>query len=211
MTLKPIYIAAAALLCACLAATVTTTRAQDADFAERLRTTSAATRSIECDFTLTRTMSIMASDVISEGRFYYLHDAGISLEFTQPAGDLITMGRERFRIVSVGRASTVKVESNPMLRQLQRMLTACMTGDVDMLRQGAELAFADEGATFVVTITPTDRRARGMVRLITLTFEKQNMSLTTLRMEEASGDVSQYRFFDKRFNGEIDPSRFDVR
>ncbi len=199
----------AALLCAPLA--TTTLHAQEADFAARLRTTSASTRSIECDFTLTRTMSIMAGDVVSEGRFHYLRDAGISLDFTRPEGDRITMGRERFQIVASGRTTVVKVESNPMLRQLQRMLTACMTGDVEMLRQGATLAFADEGATFVVTITPTDRRTRGMVRLITLTFEKQNMSLTTLRMEEASGDVSQYRFFNKRFNGDIDPSRFDIR
>ena len=209
MTLKSLYLAAT--LCACLAASTASLSAQEADFAERLRTTSAATRSIECDFTLTRTMSIMASDVVSEGRFYYLRDAGISLEFTQPAGDRITMGRERFQIVSSGRTSVVRVDSNPMLRQLQRMLTACMTGDVEMLREGSQLAFTDEGVTFVVTITPTDRRARGMVRLITLTFEKQNMSLTTLRMEEASGDVSQYRFFNKRFNGDIDPSRFDIR
>ncbi len=210
MKLKPAYLAATLLLAAAAIQAIPA-RAQEADFAERLKTTSAATRSIECDFTLTRTMSIMASEVTSEGRFYYLREAGISLEFTRPAGDLITMGRERFRIVSAGRATTVKVESNPMLRQLQRMLTACMTGDVEMLRAGAELTFADGGDTFTVTITPTDRRARGMVRLVTLIFEKRNMSLTTLRMEESSGDVSQYRFFDKRFNGEIDPSRFDIR
>lgn len=207
MTQKPIYIAA--VLCACLGAT--TVRAQEADFTERLKTTSAATRSIECYFTLTRTMSIMASDVVSEGRFYYLREAGISLDFTRPEGDEITMGRERFRIASSGKTSVVKVDSNPMLRQLQRMLTACMTGDVEALKEGSELTFKDDGANFVVTITPSARRARSMVRLITLTFEKENMSLVTLRMEEVSGDVSQYRFFDKKFNGEVDPSRFDVR
>ncbi len=205
MTLKPIYLT----LCACLAAA--TLRGQEADFAERLRTVSAATRTIECDFTLTRTMSIMASDVVSEGRFSYLRGAGISLEFTRPAGDEITMGRERFRIVSSGKTSVVKVDSNPMLRQLQRMLMACMTGDVSMLEEGSELAFEDVGATFTVTVTPSDRRTRGMVKLITLTFEKENMSLTTLRMEETSGDVSRYEFYNKKFNGEIDPRRFDVQ
>ncbi len=209
MKIKTRYLAAA--LCANLTAIAATATAQEADFAERLKSTSAATRSIECDFTLTRTMSIMASDVVSEGRFYYLRDAGISLDFTRPAGDRITMGRERFLITTAGRTTVVKVDSNPMLRQLQRMLTACMTGDVELLRAGAQLTFTDQGTTFLVTITPTDRRARGMVRLITLTFDKQNMSLTTLTMEETTGDVSQYSFFNKRFNGEIDPSRFEVQ
>jgi outer membrane lipoprotein-sorting protein len=207
MTRKPVYLAAT--LCACLVAV--TTRAQEADFAERLKTVSASIQTIECDFTLTRTMSFMASDVVSEGRFYYMRGAGISLDFTKPMGDRITMGRERFRIVSAGKTSIVRLDSNPMLRQLQRMLTACMTGDVEMLKEGAQLVFTDEDTSFVVTITPTDRRAKNMVKLITLTFEKENMSLTALRMEEASGDVSQYRFFNKKFNGEMDPSRFEVR
>jgi outer membrane lipoprotein-sorting protein len=205
MTGKSIYLAAA-LLCV-----VATGQAQEADFAERLKTVSASIETIECDFTLTRTMSFMASDVVSEGQFHYLRGAGISLDFTKPAGDQITMGRERFRIVSSGKTSVVRLDSNPMLKQLQRMLTACMTGNVEMLREGSELAFGDEGTSFVVTITPTDRRAKNIVKLITLTFEKQNMSLITLRMEEASGDVSQYRFFNKKFNVEMDPSRFEVR
>jgi outer membrane lipoprotein-sorting protein len=207
MIKRSIYLLAA--FCACFAATKAV--AQDAGFAERLKTVSAATRTIECDFTLTRTMSFAAADVVSDGRFYYLREAGISLDFTKPAGDRITMGRERFRIVSAGKTSVVRLDSNPMLRQLQRMLTACMTGDVAMLGQGSKMTFEDGGANFVVTLTPSGGRAKSMLRLITLTFEKQNMSLTTLRMEEASGDVSQYRFFNKKFNGEIDPARFEVR
>jgi outer membrane lipoprotein-sorting protein len=86
-----------------------------------------------------------------------------------------------------------------------------MTGDVEMLRDGSELVFGDEGTNFIVTLTPSGRRAKGMIKLIALTFEKQNMSLVTLRMEEASGDISQYRFFNKKFNENIASSRFEVR
>ena len=204
MIRKAIYIALALLAAVAL-------KAQEADFAERLKTVSAATETIECGFSLIRTTSFAAADILSEGRFYYLREAGISLDFTKPAGDQITMGRERFRIVSSGKTSVVKVDSNPMLRQLQKMLTACMTGDIEALKEGSELTFKDNGADFIVTITPSDRRAGKMVKLITLTFEKQNMSLTTLRMEEASGDVSQYRFFNKKFNGKVDPARFEVK
>jgi outer membrane lipoprotein-sorting protein len=187
------------------------TATSEADFAERLRTVSAATGSIECDFTLTRTMSVMAGDVVSEGRFGYLRGAGISLDFTRPAGDAIVMGRERFRIVSGGKTSTVRLDSNPALRQLQRMLTACMTGDVATLGSGSQMSLVDRGAEFVVTLTPTDRRTQGVLKNMTLTFEKKKMSLTTLRMEESGGDVSVYRFFNKRFNGAIDATRFEIK
>jgi outer membrane lipoprotein-sorting protein len=121
------------------------------------------------------------------------------------------MGRERFRIVSSGKTSIVKLDSNPMLGQLKRMLTACMTGDVATLKEGSQLSFSDKGDSYAVTVTPDNRRAKNMVKLITLTFEKQNMSLTEMKMEEASGDVSLYRFYNKKFNKGIDPAHFEIR
>jgi outer membrane lipoprotein-sorting protein len=183
----------------------------DADFAAKLKTQSATTETIESDFTLTRTMSFMTSDVVSKGRFYYLRDVGISLEFTDPAGDRITMGRERFKIVSAGKTSIVKLDANPALRQLKRMLSACMTGDIVALKEGAKLTFADEGGNYVVTIALDNRNAKGMIRLITLTFEKEHMSLATLRMEEASGDASEYRFTGKKFNNGVDAAHFEIK
>lgn len=187
------------------------TQQTEAGFTENLKRLSAATETIECDFTLTRTMSFMASDVVSRGRFHYLRNVGISLDFTEPAGDEITMGRDKFRITSDGKTSVVKLDSNPMLGQLKRMLTACMTGDVATLKEGSALVFSEEGGNYIVELIPDNRRAKNMVRLITLTFEKANMSLTTLRMEEASGDVSEYKFFDKKFNEGVDAARFEIR
>jgi outer membrane lipoprotein-sorting protein len=205
MTLRQIFAATCAILAAA------TAQAQGGDFAARLKAASAAMETIECDFTLTRKMSVMAADAVSEGRFSYLRGAGISLDFSKPAGDRITMGRERFTIVSAGKASTVKLDSNPMLKHLSRMLTACMTGDVEMLGRGATLAFEQAGAGFKVTVTPSERRARGMVSRMVLTFDGGDMSLTALRMEEASGDVSEYRFFNKTFNGKVDPAIFNIK
>lgn len=181
------------------------------DFAQRLKAASTATRTIECDFTLIRTMSVMAGDVVSRGHFYYMRGSGIALLFSQPAGDEITLGRERFRIVSAGKKTVVKIDSNPMLRQLQTMLTACMTGNVELLGRGAQLDVKSSAGNYVVRVTPADRRARNMMKLITLTFDGTDMSLQTLRMEEPSGDVSQYSFFDKKFNGAVSAARFDVK
>ncbi len=188
-----------------------TAGAQEAEFSEALARASASVEAIACDFTLTRTMSFMASDVVSKGNFHYLRDTGISLDFTEPAGEQITMGSGKFRIVAGGRTTVVRVDSNPALRQLQRMLTACMSGDVTALREGAQSTVSRSGDRYVVTIVPDNRRARGMIERIVLTFERGNMSLESLRMEEASGDVSVYEFYNKTFNGAFEAARFDIR
>jgi len=39
-------------------------------------------------------------------------------------------------------------------------------------------------------------------------FDKKDMSLNLLRMEEESGDYTEYKFYNKQFNTEIESTLF---
>lgn len=182
-----------------------------AGFGDRLKALSGKIESIESDFTLTRTASFLAEPTVSAGRFYYLRGSGISLEFSEPEGDVITLGEQKFRIVSGGKENVTPVGSNPMLRQLQRMLTACMTGDIAMLEAGSKVTWSEQGESYTVIMEPVDKRAKKYVSRITLVFDRADMSLINLGMTESSGDSSEYRFFNKKFNTEVEASHFDIR
>lgn len=187
-------------------------RAQDAaaGFAAKLGELGGKTQSIECAFTLTRTAEFLAAPTVSKGRFYYLRGEGMSLEFTDPAGERITMGRDKFLIVSAGRTNVTPVSSSPMMKQMQKMLEACFTGDVGMLEAGYAVAYSEDGTSYTVAMEPQDKRARKFVKRMTMIFDKADMSLTRLSMEAGSGDVSEYYFFDKKFNGGVDASHFTI-
>ncbi|MCD8072650.1 MAG: outer membrane lipoprotein carrier protein LolA [Alistipes sp.] len=179
-------------------------------FAESLKEQSRAIQTIKCDFTQVRHMSVLAGNATSVGRFYYKREGNICLEFDQPAGDVIVMSGERFKIVSQGRRNVVSMNSNPMLKQLKNMLTACMTGDVKLLEAGSEVSYEDTPKGYRLTIRPSNRKAKNQVSAIILTFDKGDMSLITLRMDEPSGDYTEYTFTGKSFNGPVDDSVFNI-
>ncbi|MCC8036410.1 MAG: outer membrane lipoprotein carrier protein LolA [Rikenellaceae bacterium] len=179
-------------------------------FGEKLREQSQTIRTIRCEFTQVRHMSVLAGDARSSGRFYYQREGNICLEFDRPAGDMIVMNGERFKIVTDGRRNVVSMNSNPMLKQLKNMLTACMTGDIKLLEAGSEVTYQETPQGYRLTICPSNRKARNQVSAIVLTFDKGDMSLVTLRMEEPSGDYTEYTFTKKIFNSTVDDSVFDI-
>ncbi len=120
------------------------------------------------------------------------------------------MNGDRFRITSAGKTNTVKMSSNPMLREMKRIISACMTADVESLKAGFTTQLSQTGAEYILKLAPAARRSKGYVAAIVLHFDKRDMSLNILRMEEPSGDYTQYEFSNKKFNGPVPDALFAI-
>lgn len=167
---------------------------------------SAGIETISCSFTQVRTMSVLAQDVRREGRFTCVRPGNILLAFED--GDYIKLTDTYFNMKSAGAVTNVKISANPMLKELKRILSACMTGDVRMLSSGFEINVKDAGRVYEVCLLPLRNRGGSQMKSIVLHFEKQDMSLDLLVFEESSGDSTAYEFADKEFNVSVDEELF---
>lgn len=172
-------------------------------FANELKRKSRDIQTIECRFTQTRRAAVLKQEVSKQGTFSYKRPEQIRLLFAD--GDCIVMNGDRFRLVSGGKTTLVKTQSNPMLRELRRTLAACMTGDLDALTTAFAPRLTDRGGHYELRLVP--RRKQRLAEML-LVISKRDMSLDALRMTETSGDYLHYAFTDKRFNGPIADETF---
>lgn len=172
-------------------------------FADELERRNRDIRTIECRFTQTRRAAVLKQESRKSGTFSYKRPERLRLLFAD--GDCITMNGDRFRIVNSGKATLVKTQSNPMLRELRRTLAACMTGDLDALTAGFAPELTDRGECYELRLVP--RRKQRLAEML-LVISKRDMSLDALRMTDTSGDYLHYDFTDKRFNGPVDDETF---
>lgn len=193
------------LLATCCCSFVSAQTAEDL-FASELEEKSRTTRSITCDFTETRHLQILADEVVREGRFCYCAPARMVLDFV--SGDRIVMAGERFVLRTQGHTTSARMNSNPMLRQLQTILDACMTGNLDRLRLSGHLELEADERTYRLQLVPAARGAARYVDRIVLSFDRRDMTLDELRLEQPSGDFTCYRFRNKRLNEPIDETVF---
>lgn len=179
-------------------------------FSERLKNASDRTQSISCDFEQTKYMSVLVKTNKSRGKFFYKKSQKICLEYTNPQGNLIVMNGEKFKIQANGKSTVVKMNANPMMRQMGSMLTACMTGNLSLFGNQSVSEYYETSSHYTVVITPTNRRVKSYLKQIVLRFDKDDMTLSSMRMNENDTDYTLYEFSDKRINANVDDDKFKI-
>lgn len=200
-------IIAALLLSVCAVASAQENDAKQA-FESELVAKNAQVNSIRCRFTQTRALAVLAKPVKKAGTFYFLAPDNMLLRFDD--GDYIKMTREWFEMNTAGKAAATKVASNPMLKSLNSILSACVAGDFETVSRGFAVAYEQSAKEWRVTLAPQRGKAAAKLARIVIVFDRADMSLNLLKMEEKSGDYTEYAFADKLFNVPIDAQIFNV-
>lgn len=177
-------------------------------FKQELKTKNENVTSIECLFTQTREMSILANTVRKNGDFYFTRPGNMLLAFKD--GDYIKMNEAWFEMKTGENISSTKISSNPMLRNLSSILSACMFGDFSQMTKGFTINLEETPKEWILVMTPQRGKASSKISRIVLHFDKKDMSLNVLKMEEKSGDYTMYEFIDKKFNSNIDNKLFQI-
>lgn len=175
---------------------------QEADLASRfeqeLRLKNEDVVTIKCDFIQTREMSVIEMNVVKEGEFFFQRPSNMLLSFND--GDYIKMSETIFEMKTAGDVASTSISSNPMLKNLSSILSACVVGDFKQMSKGFEVELRPTETEWQVTMTPKRGKSASKISQITLYFDRNDMSLNMLKMDEKSGDFTMYEFSNKEFN-----------
>lgn len=200
---KFIAVVTSLLLCV----NVTCAQVEDS-FESRIESVSAQNKTILCDFVQTKKVKNIKGEIVSNGEFYYDNSGMLALIYSQPQGDRVLINGETFTVVTAGKKIEGKAGDNPMMMQICNMLQACMSGDVTKLGRGWQMNIEENELRYSVTLQPSDRRTRKYIESLLMRFDKQDMTLSELRMNETSGGYTNYTFTNKEINKDIDPLKF---
>ena len=183
----------------------------DADelFAQELKEKCRDVKSIECKFIQTRSAAVLARDADKNGKYYFLQPYNVLLAFED--GDYIKITSTMFEIKQNGHVNATKASSNPMLKNLNRMLSACISGDASQITSGFKTEVTANKDEFILKLLPLRSRAGKKAPETLLVFDRKDMSLKMMKMTDATGDFLQYRFYDVQYNTDIAPSLFDIK
>lgn len=179
-------------------------------FSKKLKEAGNKTQTITCDFNQTKCMAVLAKPNLSKGTFFYQKEQNICLEYTSPKGNLIVMSNGKFKIIADGKKNVVDMKSNPMMRQMGSMLSGCMTGNLDLFGKESTTEYFESTSTYTVLITPSNKRVKKYLQNIVLVFDKSDMTLNSMMMQENATDYTKYDFHQKKLNSEIQIDKFKI-
>lgn len=179
-------------------------------FRQRLAAASGKNSTIECNFIQTKRVKNIKQEINSSGRFFYDNAGKMALIYNEPKGDKILMDNDHFIITTAGKKLVCDASSNPMMTQISFMMQACMSGEVSKLGKGWGMEINETTDLYEIKLTPTNRRIQKYISAMLMSFDKSDLTLILLRMNEASGGFTQYRFMDKKLNQGVEPSIFNA-
>lgn len=181
------------------------------EFNRRLSEAASQTQSIVSDFVQEKYLDVFAEKVISRGKFYFRKSGKICLSYTQPLDYLIVINGQKLKIVSDGKTNIVDLGTNKMMHGMNNLLAACMTGDLNLLKEGYQMEYWQDRESYLVKIKPLSQGVKAYLAEMSIWFDKTDMTVKRLRLAENASDYTEYQFLNRKFNTLTDDEKFTIR
>ncbi len=166
------------------------------DFIERLKLEIVSVEKITSEVSMQQYVSSLSRISSNKGNFRYERPGMILMNFEN--GDYIRMTADKFTMKNGGRVSSLKSSSAPVIKEMTLLFNACMTGDFEQLTSFFKIDYHANETDCILELQPLDRKSNRYIRNITIEFNRKDLTINTIHINDNSGDWSEYRFFNKQ-------------
>ncbi|WP_139822921.1 LolA family protein [Massilibacteroides vaginae] len=209
--MKQLFIFFLSLFCVSSLSAQLTPLRDIAVFQEKLKQQAADITSIESDFVQEKYLSVFEDKIESTGRFYYRKENKIRMDYISPISYEITINEGKLRMVTEGKPQVVDLGSNKMMNGMKTMISACMIGDLKGVEQEYKLSYFENPQHYVVKIQPLSQNVRAYIYEITISFNRSNFAVSTLKLSETEKDYTEFHFKNQRYNTLTTDEKFLIR
>ena len=166
-----------------------------------------STNSIESDFIQEKHLWMLDEVVISKGEFLFKKENSVKWQYNTPIEYTIIIHNGKFTIVNNNKVSEFSIDSNPLFREINKMIVTAIRGDfIDNPDFDAE--FFESSENYLAILSPTDANVSSMLEKIEIYFNKQNMQVVKVVFREPGDDFTLITFKNKKINSGLTDDRF---
>lgn len=186
-------------------------------FRNDMLSTAKSMTTLRSDFVQTKHISGMTKDIVSSGEFCFKKDDKLSLDYKKPMPSQIIVNGSKIKIVSGGRPTVMDANANPVIANLKKMMSDCLSGQLPTNSKDIKLDLYENDTQYLVYVTPKAgsnlaKRAEHMEVVVT----KADYTIVSFKMVEKpkgtkGNDYMQFTFSNMKRNIAIDDSVFKVQ
>ena len=174
---------------------------------ERLIEHSESTNSIESNFIQEKQLWMLNEVIVSEGIFLFKKDNSVRWQYNTPIEYTIIIHNGKFTIINSDKVSEFDIDSNPMFREINKMIVTAIRGDF-INNPDFSAIFKENSDQYLVELSPKNERVRTMLSSINIYFDKASMQVEKVIFKEPGDDFTSIIFKDKKVNTDIPDSKF---
>jgi outer membrane lipoprotein-sorting protein len=182
---------------------------QPETFKKSFAETTAATQSIQADFSQEKTLGMLSEKINSAGKFWFQKTDKLRMEYTRPFNYLMILQGGKIYIKDGQKENKVSAGSNRVFQQVNRILIDCVSGNM-LNNNDFQSKVFESNNSFLVELKPVAKNLGALYKNINIVMDKKDYAVTTIEMFEISGDNTIIRFQNKILNAQISDSVFHI-
>lgn len=186
------------------------TSQQKQDVIARINKTAAGLKSMTCNFTQTKYLSLLSDKMVSEGNMSYMQSNKLRWEYTSPYQYLFIFNGTKVYVGNKSRKDVIDTQTNKIFKEVARIMMSTVTGTALSNSSDFSIDVADGKSFWKVTLIPKKKEMKKMFTKIELSFNKSNLMISEINIYEKNNDRTNIYLKDISTNGTVNESLFAI-
>lgn len=187
-----------------------TTMAQQKNIIGQITNAESSIRTLQCNFTQTKHLSMLNDKMISKGKMVYQSPASLHWEYQTPYQYLFIINGAKVLIKQGGKRNAIDVKSNRMFKEITRVMMNSVTGHNLSSSSDFSVKIFTSADAYIANLTPKNKQMKSMFSSIRLHFNAKRCIVSRIEMFEKSGDSTDIELHDVQINSRINEKEFDL-
>lgn len=166
--------------------------------------------SLQCEFTQTKTMKMLSKNMESEGVMYFKRMNKLRWEFKSPYTYTFVMNGDKVSMKSSKSAQNIDVKRNKIFRQITDIIINCITGEGLKNDNYFQLEMYESNNQYFARLYPKKKELKQIYKSVELHFNPELTMVSSVKMEEKTGDVTLIKMNNTKMNVPINENLFVV-
>ena len=180
-------------------------------FKEKLAKMAESTSTISCDFVQEKYLVVLSQKIVSKGRFYFKKENNIRWEYTSPYKYLIIISNNQLFTSDDKSQNRYDLKSNKMLQEMNGFISGCVQGDILKNDKDYAIGYFENSKFYYVKLIPRSEKMRQMLNEVQIWFDKNDLTVSELKMVESGDDYTKIGFVNKKLNIDIPLEKFSFK
>ena len=184
--------------------------AQQKEVIAKINKATSRLKSMSCNFTQTKHLSLLSDKMVSEGKMNYKQPNKLRWEYTSPYQYLFIFNGTKVYVGNKSRKDVIDTNSNKLFKEVARIMMSTVTGTALSNAADFSVTVEDGKTLWNVTLIPKKKEMKKMFTRIVLSFSKSDLMISEINLHEKNNDRTNIRLRNIKTNIAINENLFAI-
>ncbi len=170
----------------------------------------ANTTSITTSFSQEKHISILTKALKSEGKMYFKKPDLLKWAYISPYDYAIIFKADKIIINDEGKVSNFDLSSSKSFMEINQIMVNSVSGNV-LQEEQFDITYTHSTDKYLASMKPKSEQLKSYIALIEVYIDKNDYTVSQIKLKEKSGDYTLIDFFDKKLNAPIADEVFQAQ